>query len=165
MKHKWTAAWFIFVAVAFCIIAIVQYFYWKKVNIYTWCESSVLEKELGLAPEQKKQIESLDKSFESDIGKVCKELHNKRKALNAALLNEPPSTNMLAGRKGSAPQTNEKEIDSIISEISGLQGSLEKRVALHLLKIKQVLTPAQQKNFFSMIEEEMCKCKQNRRAE
>ena len=148
MKHKWTAAWFIFVAVAFCIFAIVQYFYWKKAGIYTWCESSVLEKELGLSSEQKKQIVSLDKTFELDTGKTCRELHNKRKALNAALLK---------------PQTDEKEIDSIILEISNLQGTLEKRVVLHLLKIKQVLTTVQQKKFFSMIEEEMCKCEEHHR--
>ena len=101
---------------------------------------------MKLSSEQKNQVENLDRTFELDTGKACKELHNKRKALNAALLKT---------------QTDKKEIDSIISEISRLQGVLEKRVVLHLLKVKQVFTPVQQKKFFSMIEEEMCKCEEH----
>lgn len=91
---------------------------------------------LSLSKSQKKEIESLDRSFHARVEKMRTELRQRRTELSE-LLGESPSS--------------EKEITNKVSEIASLQTKLQRETINHLVEIRSLLTPEQQAKFFSLI--------------
>ncbi len=91
---------------------------------------------LSLSESQKKEMESLDRSFYARIEKIRTELRQRRAELSE-LLGESPSS--------------QKEITNKVSEIASLQAELQRETINHLVEIRSLLTPEQQTKFFSLI--------------
>lgn len=99
-----------------------------------------LHKHLSLSTSQKSHMETLDKPFRSKVNQLKAELSQKRDELSALLLEPNPAAEI---------------INAKLEEIATLQVELQKVVVAHLLSIKEILTPEQQKRFFAMIIEEL----------
>ena len=99
-----------------------------------------LHKHLSLSASQKGCMEALDKPFRSKVNQLKAELRQKRDELSTLLLE---------------PNPIDESINAKLGEIATLQVELQKVVVAHLLEIKEILTPEQQKRFFGMIIEEL----------
>jgi len=121
-----------------------RYQFWRaeKVHHHESGESSCnfWYKHLSLSESQKSRMEALDKPFRSKVNQLKDQLRRKNDELSELLL-ESNST--------------AEGINAKLDEIATLQAELQKVVVAHLLKIKEMLTPEQQKRFFSMIIEEL----------
>lgn len=95
---------------------------------------------LSLSESQKIRMEALDKPFRSKVNQLKVEIRQKRDELSALLLEPNPTAEI---------------INTKLDEIAMLQVELQKVVVAHLLSIKEILTPEQQKRFFAMIIKEL----------
>jgi len=102
--------------------------------------SCFLHKHLSLSESQENNMEVLDKPFRSKVNQCKSTLRQKRDELSALLLKPNPTA---------------ESINAKLDEIATLQVELQKMVVAHLLEIKEILTPEQQKRFFAMIIEEL----------
>ena len=100
-----------------------------------------LKPHLSLSESQLKQLKPLEKSLELKMEKLRILLREKRGEL-VDLLTEP--------------QPDQKAIANKLNEIASGQVELEKEIVTHLLQIKEILTPMQQKKFFALIEDRLC---------
>jgi len=91
---------------------------------------------LSLSESQKKEIESLDRSFYARIEKIRTELRQRRAELSEVLGDSSP---------------NREKIKDKVSEIASLQAELQRETINHLVEIRSLLTPEQQAKFFSLI--------------
>ncbi|HID93110.1 MAG TPA: periplasmic heavy metal sensor [bacterium (Candidatus Stahlbacteria)] len=103
--------------------------------------TSFLHRELALSESQVRQMESLGRPLEQKIDRIKEELREKRAQLVDLLME---------------PQPNREEINVKVSEIESLQTGIQKLIIDHLLQQKEILTPEQQKKFFSIISERLC---------
>ncbi len=101
---------------------------------------SFLHKHLSLAESQKSRIEVLHKPFRSKVDQLKTEFRQQKDELSDLLLEPNPTA---------------ESINAKLDEIAALQVELQKVVVAHLLEIKEILTPEQQKRFFAMIIEEL----------
>jgi Spy/CpxP family protein refolding chaperone len=99
---------------------------------------SFIKRELGLNEEQAKEFESQAKRFEEEIKPIRDSLEAKRIDLMNEIMAEKPSPDKLS---------------QLSEEIGALHVKLEKRTSMHLLQGKSLLTPEQQKKFFSLFKE------------
>jgi Spy/CpxP family protein refolding chaperone len=99
-----------------------------------------LHKRLSLSESQQGRMDALDKPFRSKVNQLKAELSQRRDELSALLLEPSPTA---------------ESINAKLDEIAASQVELQKVVVAHLLKIKETLTPEQQKRFFAMIIEEL----------
>lgn len=99
---------------------------------------SFIKRELGLNEEQAKEFEVQAKRFEEEIKPIRDSLEAKRIDLMNEIMAEKPSLDKLS---------------QLSEEIGALHVKLEKRTSMHLLKGKSLLTPEQQKKFFSLFKE------------
>ena len=60
--------------------------------------------------------------------------------------------------RSDTPDAN--SINSVISEINGMQGEMQRKIALHILEEKALLDTAQQKKFLNLIENAMTQGRQ-----
>jgi Spy/CpxP family protein refolding chaperone len=97
-----------------------------------------IKQELGLNEEQAKEFESQAKRFEEEIEPIRDSLEAKRSDLMNEIMAKEPSMDKL---------------NKLSEEIGALHVKLEKRTSMHLLKGKSLLTPEQQKKFFSLFKE------------
>lgn len=98
-------------------------------------------KELKLSKEQKKRIDFLRKDFAQELAGLRKELATERIKL----------ANLLAEEK-----TNQREITRSIEKISSLLKEQQEKTVSHTLKIKEILTPEQEKKFLSSLTQYFC---------
>lgn len=126
----------------FLIAARYQFWRAEKTHRHEGGQSSCyfLHKHLSLSESQKARMEALDKPFRSKVNQLKAELRQKRDELSALLLEPNPTA---------------ESINAKLDEIATLQVELQKVVVAHLLEIKEILTPEQQKRFFAMIIEEL----------
>ncbi len=97
-----------------------------------------IKHELGLNEKQVRQFESQDKKFWEETKPIHDSLRAKRKELMDEIAAEEP---------------NVEKLDKLAEEIGTLEIMLKKKTTAHLLEGKAILTPEQQKNFFSLFKE------------
>jgi Spy/CpxP family protein refolding chaperone len=97
-----------------------------------------IKRELDLNEQQAKEFESQAKIFQEEIEPIRDSLEAKRSDLINEIMAEKPSMDKL---------------NQLSEEIGALHVKLEKRTSMHLLKGKSLLTPEQQKKFFSLFKE------------
>ncbi|MBN1223914.1 MAG: periplasmic heavy metal sensor [Candidatus Aminicenantes bacterium] len=100
----------------------------------TWGE---LQEQMLLRPEQMKEMQDTRLSFERDIASLRQQMREKRNSLVDETRKASPNLN---------------RIDRIIEELNGLQALVQKKTIRNLLKDKEVLTPQQEKRYFSLFE-------------
>ena len=99
---------------------------------------SFIKQELDLNEEQVKEFEAQAKRFKIETEPIRDSLRAKRRDLMDEVAAEQPSMDKL---------------DKLTEEIGALQAALQKKTTMHLLQRKSLLTPEQQKNFFSLFKE------------
>jgi len=97
-----------------------------------------IQRELDLNEEQVKEFESQDKRFREETKPIHDSLRAKRKELMDEIAAEKP---------------NVDKLDRLAEEIGALETTLKKKTTAHLLEGKAILTPEQQKKFFSLFKE------------
>jgi Spy/CpxP family protein refolding chaperone len=97
-----------------------------------------IRQELGLSQEQAKEFEANFEKFRAETKPITDSLEAKK----AEMMNEV-----------SADRPSMEKVDELAGEIGALQAQLQKKMALHLLEGKSLLTPQQQKKFFSLFRE------------
>jgi len=126
------------------ITAIVTFSYnrWLKPKITSdEKESSViwnsLQDHVALNPPQLEKMKNLRLSFEKEIMSLRMQIWQKRKLLLEETRNLKPDLEL---------------IDNAIDELSRLQAEIQKKTIRNILKDKEILSPRQQKSYFSLFE-------------
>ncbi len=94
---------------------------------------------IELTTDQKQQVEEIRKSFLPEVAGVRQSLRQKRLELSELLFAESPDM---------------QAIEAKSLEISNLQRDLEKKVIDHILQEKELLSPAQKRQFHKVIRSE-----------
>lgn len=97
-----------------------------------------LKRELSLSPEQEKQILQARGDFHSRLEALSRQLQEERRSLVAALKSETMDPD---------------ELKRIVKKINACQLEAQEKVVEHLIAVKNILQPAQQDMFFSIIRE------------
>lgn len=133
------------------ILGTAGYLYYKQTGYWTTPFGNKIEKdrflfeELSLKPEQLKEMKSRAVQFRSEIDQTRHEITQKRKELITLMRSYAPDAN---------------SINSVISEINGIQGEMQRKIAIHILEEKALLDTAQQKKFLNLIENAMTQGRQ-----
>ena len=137
---------FILALVLLCIInitalATLSYNRWiKPQRLETEAERSAweaLEIKIDLKPSQMERMQGLRLSLEEDVETLRQQMEEKRLRLIDEIKNPSPDLN---------------HIDTIVDELSELQGEVQKKTIRNLLKDKELLNPGQQERYFSIFE-------------
>ena len=91
---------------------------------------------LGLSPEQLATIQPMAHDFHEKIGKLSGEIHEKRNLMISMMEQEPVEM---------------EQVNRIRKEMASIQATIQQDVFDHILKMKQVLTPAQKEVFFQSL--------------
>jgi Spy/CpxP family protein refolding chaperone len=123
------------------------YLYYKQSGYWTTpfgkkINKEFLFKELSLRPEQLKEMRSRAVPFRAEIDEKRNEITQKRKELISLMRMDNPDA---------------KNINAVISEINGMQGEMQRKIAVYILKEKALLDKVQQKKFLDLIENAMHK--------
>jgi Spy/CpxP family protein refolding chaperone len=122
------------------------YTYYKQSRTWTSPFGTKMEKgkflfeELSLKPDQLKAMRQSTMPFRAEIDKRRMEINDKRTALIALLREDKP---------------DQKAVNAVIAEISGMQGEMQRKIAAHMLEVKASLDKDQQQKFFDLIENTM----------
>jgi len=95
-----------------------------------------MKRDLALSAEQVAQLDVYRAAFHAGLDSLSSELVAARTQLAHAL---------------SAQELNTTRINSNFDEISRLQSAAQRRVISHLLSVKSMLNPDQQKRFFAIV--------------
>lgn len=101
-----------------------------------------IQDQVALEPPQLEKMKSLRFSFEKEILSLRMEIWRKRRVLLEEMRNPDPDIN---------------RIDNAIDELSRLQADIQKKTIRNILKDKEMLSPWQQKRYFSLFERHMQK--------
>lgn len=104
-------------------------------------------KKLGLTPEQVEKIKEEDLRFRAAVESARTELMSKRRSLLSVLKEERP---------------DRAAIDTLLSEIVGLQGKIEAQAIEHIINEKSVLDKEQQAGFVDLLEKRLEKSQSHR---
>lgn len=99
-----------------------------------------LREAMRLTPRQMERMHGRRLSFEKEIESLRERMWETRNSLAHEIRKPSPDLN---------------RIDALIEEFSGLQASIQKRTMRNLLKDKELLSPQQQKRYFSLFEDHM----------
>jgi Spy/CpxP family protein refolding chaperone len=119
--------------------------YWTSLFGTKMKKGSFLFEELSLKPEQAKKMREKAMPFRAEIDKRRVEIAQKRKELINLMRADNPDA---------------KAVDSVVSEISGMQEEMQRRVTTHMLEEKALLDKDQQKKFLDLIENAMTEGRQ-----
>ena len=97
-----------------------------------------MKHELDLNEEQIKEFESQREKLKIETEPILDSIRAKRKELMDEIAAEEPSV---------------EKLDRLTEEIGNLEITLKKKTTAHLLEGKAILTPEQQKKFFSLFKE------------
>jgi len=103
-------------------------------------EESYLHRQLSLTKSQAEKMKTLRDSFYLQSDKISSDLLERRTELVELLMASEPDT---------------EKINEALSEIDSKQAELQKKVINCLLEEKEILTPEQQQEFFSIIKERL----------
>jgi Spy/CpxP family protein refolding chaperone len=95
-----------------------------------------MKRELALSAEQAAQLDVYRTTFHSELDSLSTQLVAARTQLAHALLEDKLDT---------------ARVNSILDNISRLQSSAQRKVISHLLSVKSILNPEQQKKFFAIV--------------
>lgn len=101
-----------------------------------WRES-VLAKRLELNPSQVEALEGLNRALDQALGQTRDRLHEKRREA-IGMLKEPA--------------TDETRLNAVFREIADLQTGIEQTYAMNFLRIKGILAPEQERQYFELLE-------------
>lgn len=104
-------------------------------------------KKLGLTPGQVEKIKEEDLRFRAAVESARTELTAKRRSLLGVLKEERP---------------DRAAIDTLLSEIVGLQGKIEAQAVEHIINEKSVLDREQQAGFVDLLEKRLEKSQSHR---
>jgi len=127
-------------------LAAAGYTYYKQSRTWTSPFGTKMEKgrflfeELSLNPAQLKAMRERTMPFRAEIDKRRMEISDKRTALIALLREDKP---------------DQKAVNAVIDEISGMQDEMQRKIAAHMLEVKASLDKDQQQKFFDLIENTM----------
>lgn len=96
-----------------------------------------IQDQIVLDQSQLEKMKSLRFSFEKEILSLRMEIWQKRKALLEELRN---------------PEPDLARIDKAVDELSRLQSEIQKKTIRNILKDKEILSPRQQRRYFSLFE-------------
>jgi Spy/CpxP family protein refolding chaperone len=99
--------------------------------------------EIGLSKDQEKRLDPLEQSLKKDLSAVQIKLAEDRMTLCSLMRQEP---------------ADPKEVDSYVNRVAQLEAVQQRRVVLHLLAMRDILTPQQKDKFFAAIMREICEC-------
>jgi len=105
--------------------------------------SDTWPKLLNLSDQQRSQIQPMEKALRADMNHLQDELAQKQIAL--------------CGMMMSSAQPDPKVMDKTVQEISTLQMEKEKKTLAHLMSLRQMLTPEQQKTLFTTMMMDICR--------
>jgi Spy/CpxP family protein refolding chaperone len=109
--------------------------------------SATWSKLLNLTKEQRAKIRPMEKDLKTDMGRLQNELAQKQIALCQLMM--------------SPGQPDRKALDQTLDEVSALQKQKEEKTLDHLMSLREVLTPEQQKTLFSTMMMDICQgCRQ-----
>lgn len=97
-----------------------------------------IKQELGLSEKQAKELKAHFERGRKETEPILDSLEVKRAELMEEISGDEPSRDKL---------------DKLAEEIGALQDTLQRKMILHLLRGKSLLTPEQQKRFFSLFKE------------
>ena len=97
-----------------------------------------IKKELDLNEEQIKEFEAQREKLKIETEPILDSIRAQRKELMDEIAAEKP---------------NVEKLDKLAEEIGALETTLKKKTTAHLLQGKAILTPEQQKKFFSLFKE------------
>lgn len=103
-------------------------------------EESYLHQQLSLSKSQAEKMKTLRESFHLQSDKISSVLLERRTELVELLMASEPDS---------------EKINDALREIDSMQSELQKQVIYYLLKEKEILTPEQQRKFFSIIKERL----------
>lgn len=118
---------------------------WTSPYGYTMKKGHFLFEELSLRPEQLKTMRETATKFRAVIDEKRHVIASKRKELVALMRQDNPDRNAIA---------------AVVSEISGMQEEMQRRIALHMLDMKTGLDKEQQKRFLDLIDNAMIEGRQ-----
>jgi len=95
-----------------------------------------MKRELALSGEQAAQLDVYRTTFHAELDSLSTQLVTARTQLAHALLEDKLDT---------------ARVNSILDDISRLQSTAQRRVISHLLSVKSMLNPEQQKKFFAIV--------------
>jgi len=95
---------------------------------------------LSLSAEQREKIQLLEDRYNRTCEALCQEMDVKRVRLSQEI---------------AKPELDPHATDALVDEISRLQGQMEKKTIRHILAVKEILPPQQQKAFLSGISSEL----------
>jgi len=132
------------------ILGTAGYLYYKQSGYWTIpfgkkINKEFLFKELSLRPEQLKEMRSRAIPFRAEIDEKRNEITQKRKELISLMRMDNPDA---------------KNINAVISEINGMQGEMQRKIAVHILEEKALFDKVQQKKFLDLIENAMTQGRQ-----
>jgi len=119
--------------------------YWTSPYGYMMKKGHFLFEELSLRPDQLKTMRETATKFRTVIDEKRQAIASKRKELITLMRQDNPDRNAIA---------------SVVSEISGMQEEMQRRIALHMLEMKSGLDKEQQKKFLDLIENAMTEGRQ-----
>jgi len=140
-------------ALNFSVAGTAAYFYYQQSGYWMSPFGKKIKKdrflfeELSLRPEQLKEMKSRAILFRAEIDGKRHEITQKWKELITLMRSDTPDVNA---------------INAIISQINGIQGEMQRKIAIHILEEKSLLDKAQQKKFLDLIENAMTQGKQMR---
>ena len=136
--------WFIgisFILIIFISFLATRAFYQKKTS--TVLTSSVTGNPpaaLSLTSEQREKIQLLEDRYNHTCEALCQERNVRRIRLSQKIMK---------------PAFEPHTADALVEEISRFQGQMEKETIRHILEVKKLLLPQQQKVFLSGISSEL----------
>jgi len=95
-----------------------------------------MKRELALSGEQTAQVDVYRTTFHAELDSLSTQLVTARTQLAHALLEDKLDT---------------ARVNSLLDNISRLQSSAQRKVISHLLSVKSILNPEQQKKFFAIV--------------
>jgi Spy/CpxP family protein refolding chaperone len=93
-----------------------------------------------MTPEQRTRVEDLSAGFQRECRGIRTRMRERRRDLFRLL---------------AAPETDDATIAARMGEIAGLQAALQQRMVRHLLAVREILTPEQQRKLFDLLDEAM----------
>lgn len=103
-----------------------------------------MRRQLQLSEDQTEAMQASWQSLQQSIAPVTQELHRHQQELIEAL---------------SAETTDPQVVDQLLERISSEQASLRRQVVEHILSEKQALTPAQRRQYFALLGDQVRQCR------
>jgi len=137
---KWLVG-FAFILVVLISFLATRAFYQKKIPLVSHVsETDNSPVVLSLSPEQKEKIQILEDKYNHTCEALCQEMNVRRMRLSQEIMK---------------PEFDPHTADALVEEISRFQGQMERETIRHILQVKNVLSPRQQRVFLSGISSEL----------